>query len=82
MYMNIEFTPNTDSRRYLTEFKTYCNKNRPFVFYYRKLIKINSYNKTAHNILENEIKPLLPQISKQKMWHYHHYGIMFHWFGL
>ena len=67
-YMNKEYTPNTDSRKYLTELKTYCNKIRPFVFYYRKLIK--SYNKTAHNILENEIKPLLPQISKQK------YGII------
>ena len=64
MYMNKEYTPNTDSRKYLTELKTYCNKIRPFVSYYRKLI--NSYNITAHNILENEIKPLLPQISKQK----------------
>ena len=62
--MNKEYTPNTDSRKYLPELKTYCYKIRPFVFYYRKLIK--SYNKTAHNILENEIKPLLPQISKQK----------------
>ena len=53
-----------DSRKYLTELKTYCNKIKPFVSYYRKLI--NSYNKTAHNILENEIKPLLPQISRQK----------------
>ena len=63
-YMNKEYTPNMDSRKYLTELKTYCNKIRPFVFYYSKLI--NLYNKTAHNILENEIKPLLPQISRQK----------------
>ena len=62
--MNKEYAPNTDSRKYLTELKTYCNKIRPFVSYYRKLI--NSYNITAHNILENEIKPILPQISKQK----------------
>ena len=62
MYMNK--VPNTDSRKYLTELKTYCNKIKPFVSYYRKLK--NSYNKTAHNILENEIKPLLPQISRQK----------------
>ena len=53
-----------DSRKYLTQLKTYCNKIKPFVSYYRKLI--NSYNKTAHNILENKIKPLLPQISRQK----------------
>ena len=63
-YMNKENAPNMDSRKYLTELKTYCNKIKPFVSYYRKLI--NLYNKTAHNILENEIKPLLPQISRQK----------------
>ena len=64
VYMNNEYAPSTDSRKYLTELKTYCNKIRPFVSYYRKLI--NSYNITAYNILENEIKPLLSQISKQK----------------
>ena len=32
--------------------------------HYYKLIK--SYNITVYNILENEIKPLLPQISRQK----------------
>ena len=58
MYMNKEYAHNMDSRKYLTKLKTYCNKIKPFVSYYRKLI--NSYNKTAHNILENEIKPLLP----------------------
>ena len=63
-YMNKEYAPNMDSRKYLTELKTYCNKIKPFVSYYSKLI--NSYNKTAHNILEKKIKPLLPQISRQK----------------
>ena len=64
MYMNKEYAPNTDCRKYLTKLKTYCNKIRLFFSYYRKLI--NSYHITEHNILENEIKPLLPQISKQK----------------
>ena len=63
-YMNKEYAPNTDSRKYLTDLKTYCNKIKPFVSYYRKLV--NSNNKTAHNILENEIKPLLLQISRRK----------------
>ena len=63
-YMNKEYAPNTDSRKYLTELKTYCNKIKPFVFHYNKLIK--SYNTTIYNILKNEIKPLLPQISRQK----------------
>ena len=63
-YMNKEYAPNMDSRKYLTELKTYCNKIKPFGSHYYKLIK--SYNITVYNILENEIKPLLPQISRQK----------------
>ena len=63
-YMKKEYAPNTDSRKYLLELKTYCNKIKPFVNYYSKLIQ--SYNKTAHNILENESRLLLPQVSKRK----------------
>ena len=62
--MQKEYAPNTDSRKYLLELKTYCNKIKPFVTYYSKLIQ--SYNKTAHNILENEIRLLLPQVSKRQ----------------
>ena len=32
-YMNKEYAPNTDSRKYLTKLKTYCNKIKPFVSY-------------------------------------------------
>ena len=64
MYMKMEYASNTDSRKYLLELKTYCNKIKPFVTYYNKLIQ--SYNKTAHNILENEIRQLLPQVSKRQ----------------
>ena len=46
------------------ELKAYCNKIKPFVNYYKKLI--NSYNNTTHNILEKEIKLLLPQVSKRQ----------------
>ena len=63
-YMKKEYGPNTDSRKYLTELRTYCNKIKPFVSYYSK--PIDSYSKTAHNILQNEIKQLLPQVSRQK----------------
>ena len=62
--MNKEYAPNTDSSKYLTELKTYCNKIKPFVSHYSNLIK--SYNATVYNILENGIRPLLPQISRQK----------------
>ena len=64
VYMKKEYAPNTDSRKYLTELRTYCNKIKPSVSYYSRLI--DSYNKTAYNILQNEIRPLLPRISKQK----------------
>ena len=64
-YMENKFAQNTQSRKYMLELKAFCNKVRPFVTYYDKLI--NSYNDTAHNILEKEIKLLLPQVkSKQK----------------
>ena len=47
-----------DSSKYLQELKTYCNKLKPFVSYYSKLI--DSYNNTVHDLSENKIKPLLP----------------------
>ena len=62
--MNKEYAPNTDSRKYLTELRIYCTKIKPFVSNYSRLI--DSYNKTVYNILQNEIKPLLPQISRQE----------------
>ena len=64
MYMKKEYGHNTDSRKYLTELRTYCNKIKPFVSYYSKLIHI--YNRTTHSLLQNEIRLLLPQVSRQK----------------
>ena len=63
-YTRKEYAPNTESRRCMSELKTYCNKIRPFVTYYNKLI--NSYNNTDHNILEKEIKLLLPQVNRKQ----------------
>ena len=63
-YMNKEYAPNMDSSKYLKELKMYCNKLKPVVTYYSKLIK--SYNNTVHDIIENKIKPLLPQRPRQK----------------
>ena len=62
-YTDKEYPPNTDSRRYMLELRAYCNKVKPFVTY-NKLI--NSYNNTAYNILEKEIKLLLPQVGKRQ----------------
>ena len=48
----------------MLELKAFCNKVRPFVTYYNKLI--NSYTNTTHNILEKEIKLLLPQVNREQ----------------
>ena len=48
----------------MLELKAFCNKIRPFVTYYNKII--NLYNNTAHNILEKEIKLLLPQVNRKQ----------------
>ena len=68
-YTRKEYAPDTESRRYMLELKTYCDKIKPFVTYYTKLI--NSYNTTMHNILEKEIKLLLPQVNRKQK-----YGII------
>ena len=65
-YTDNKYAQNTESRKYMLDLKTFCKKMEPFVIYYERLI--NSYNNTtAHNILEKEIKLLLPQVqSRQK----------------
>ena len=55
---------NTETRKYMLDLKTFFKKIEPYVVNYRKLI--NSYNKTAHNILEKEIKLLLPQVERKQ----------------
>ena len=57
-YTENKFAQNTESRKYMLELKAFCNKIKPFVTYYKRLI--GSYNNTVHNILEKEIKLLLP----------------------
>ena len=63
-YTEKEYAPNSDSRKYMSELRAYCNKIKPFVTYYNKLI--NSYNNTAHSVLEKEIKLLLPQVNNRQ----------------
>ena len=63
-YMNKEYMPNMDSSKYLKELKSYCNKLKPFISYYSKLIK--TCNSTVYDLLENKIKPLLPKRPRQK----------------
>ena len=61
-YLDSKNTQNTETRKYMLDLKIFCKKIEPFVVYYKRLIK--SYTNTMHNILENEINLLLPQIPR------------------
>ena len=63
-YMDNKYAQNSESRKYMLDLKTFCNKIKPFVTYYKRLI--NSYNNTVHNILEKEIKLLLPPVNRRQ----------------
>ena len=61
-HLNNKNAHNTETRKYMLDLRTFCTKIEPFVVYYKRVIK--SYNNTMHNILENEINLLLPQIPR------------------
>ena len=64
-YLDNKNLCDTDSKKCMLDLKTFCKKIEPFVLHYKRLI--NSYNNTAHNILENDTNLILPQIpGKQK----------------
>ena len=62
-YLDIKNVQNTETRNYMLDLRTFCKKIEPFIVYYKGLI--SSYNNTMHNILENEINLLLPQIPRK-----------------
>ena len=66
-YTDNKYAQNTESRKYMLDLKTFCKKIEPFVIYYKRLI--TSYNNTVHNILEKEIKLLLPQVQSRLFTH-------------
>ena len=63
-YLDNKNVCDTDTKKHMLDVMTFCKKIEPFVLYYTKLIK--SYNNTAHNILENEINLMLPQIHRKQ----------------
>ena len=64
-YLDNRNTQTTETRKHMLDLMTFCKKIEPFVMYYKRLIK--SYNHMVHNILENEINSILPQVpGKQK----------------
>ena len=63
-YLNNRSTQSTETRKHVLDLMTFCKKIEPFVMYYKRLV--NSYNHTAHTILENEINVILPQVQVNK----------------
>ena len=63
-YMDNKYAQNTESRKYMLDLKTFCDKIKPLVIYHKRWI--NSYNNTAHKILEKERKLLLPQVKRKE----------------
>ena len=63
-YTGNKYAQNAESRKYMLDLKTFCKKMEPFVVYYKRLI--NSYNNTVYNILEKEIKLLLPKVQTRQ----------------
>ena len=62
-YLDNKNICDTESKKHVLDLMTFCKKIEPFVLHYERLIK--SYN-TAHNILENEINLILPQIPRKQ----------------
>ena len=63
-YLDNKNVLNTNSKKHMLDLMTFCKKIEPFVLYYKILLE--SYNTTAHNILENEINLILPQIPRKQ----------------
>ena len=57
-YLDNKIGQDTETRKCMLDLKTFCKKIKPFVNYYKRLIKL--YNNTVHNIIEKEINLLLP----------------------
>ena len=64
VYLDSKNVCDTQSKKYMLDLITFCKKIEPFVPYYKRLVK--SYNNTAHNILENEINLILPEIPRKQ----------------
>ena len=63
-YLDNRNAQNTETRKHMLDLMTFCKTIEPSVLYYKRLIK--SYKNTAHNILENEINLILPQIPRKQ----------------
>ena len=64
-YLNEKNSHDAETKKYTLDLLAFCVKIKPQMEYYEKQIKY--YNKTKHEILNNEINLILPQLAvKQK----------------
>ena len=63
-YLNVDLDRHRYPIHYLPNIKNLCTKIVPFVYFYKK--QIDSYNKTVHDILMNEIPLILPDFPKNR----------------
>ena len=63
-YLDNRNAQTTEIRKHMLDLMTFCKNIELFVMYYKRLIK--SYNHTVHNILENAINLILPQIPRKQ----------------
>ena len=63
-YLNVDLDRHRYPIHYLPNIENLCTKIVPFVYFYKK--QIDSYNKTVHDILMNEIPLILPNFPKNK----------------
>ena len=63
-YLDSKNAQNTETRKYMLDLRIFCKKIEFYLVYYKRLIR--SYNNPMHNVLENEINLLLPQIPRKQ----------------
>ena len=59
---NLDDNNNEEIKTHIKDLVTYCSKLRPYMAFYK--MQTNIHNKTAHNILRNEVDLMLPKFSK------------------
>ena len=60
-YLDEKNNCDMEKKKYILDLQTFCKKIEPYMNFYKKQIK--PYNDTAHKMLENEMKLMLPQIT-------------------
>ena len=62
-----------EAKDHILDHTTYCRKIRPFVHYYRG--QTNSFNHTAHNILNNETGLILHKKKRREVLSHHYFRL-------